>query len=386
MKALCLNKISKVALDKLEESDKVVDNVSEADAILVRSANMHEYELPENVLAVARAGAGYNNIPIDQYADKGVVVFNTPGANANGVKELVLAGLILASRDVVGGIEYVKANTLNPDIAKSVEKEKSKYAGVEVINKKIGIVGLGVIGVLVANMCVDLGMEVYGYDPYLSIVNAMHLSKDIKYVKELGDIYRKCDYISLHLPLNASTEKMFNDEAFKKMKKGVVLLNFARDLLVDDEALKEAIAAGIVKKYVTDFPNEKNVKLPNTIAIPHLGASTKEAEDNCAMMAIKQIKNYLELGSIKNSVNYPNCEVGPISSGCRITINHYNQPGMINKFTDEIVYHNGNIAHLTNQSKGNFAYSVIDVDGIDGEALVADISNIPGVLKVRVIK
>lgn len=386
MKTFCLNKISKVALENLEKSDVLVNSIEESEVVLVRSQQMHELKLPTNVLAVARAGAGVNNIPLETYAKEGVVVFNTPGANANGVKELVLAGLMISSRDIVGGIKFVQDNKENTDIAKLVEKEKSKFAGVEVVNKKIGVIGLGVIGVLVANMCKDLGMDVVGYDPYLSIKNAMHLSCDIKYVEKLEELYSQCDYITLHLPLNKDTEKIVNKEAFSKMKKGTVLLNFARDSLVDDEALKEAIDEDIIKKYVTDFPNYTSSNMKNTIAIPHLGASTQEAEDNCAMMAIRQLKDYVETGGIKNSVNYPDCEAGIISSDCRIAINHYNKPGMINKFTDVIMESEGNIAHLVNKSKGAFAYTILDIDGIEGKKVLDSFISIDGVLKVRVIK
>ncbi|MFA5765092.1 MAG: 3-phosphoglycerate dehydrogenase family protein [Bacilli bacterium] len=385
-KILCLNKISEKGMELLSNSYRIVDDINNTDAILVRSASMQELELPNRVVAIARAGVGVNNIPLDKFANQGIVVFNTPGANANGVKELVLAGMLLAARDIVGGINFVNENKNASDIDKLVEKEKNKFAGTEIINKKIGVIGLGVIGVLVANACADLGMDVYGYDPFLSINNAMHLSRDIIYVKKIEDIYRECDYITLHVPLMEETKQMVNKKAFSIMKKGVTLLNFARDLIVNDEDLEKAIESEKIKQYVTDFPNAKTAKMNHVIAIPHLGASTGEAEDNCAQMAVRQIMDYLENGNINNSVNYPNVDAGICISQNRISINHKNIPGMINKFTSIINLHKGNITNMTNKSLKDLAYTIFDIDGADILEIYKLIEEVPGVIKIRIVK
>ena len=342
MKTYCLNNISKKALNLLNK-DELVTEINTANSILVRSAVMHELELGDNILAVARAGAGVNNIPLDKYAEKGIVVFNTPGANANAVKELVLCGLLLSCRDIIGGIKYIEENKNIETIGKDIEKAKNKYAGVEIINKKITIIGLGVIGVMVANACCDLGMEVVGYDPYLSIDNAMKLSKNVKYEKELKDSIKDSDFISIHVPLNDFTKGLINSEVLKDAKDGVILLNFARDVIINESDLRVLLEKGKVAKYITDFPNYNVLSMKNIIAIPHLGASTEEAEDNCAIMAIKQLKNYIENGNIINSVNYPNCDAGFKQSRTRITINHKNVPGMINKITNIITNDGANI-------------------------------------------
>lgn len=385
-KILCLNKISEKGMELLSNNYRIVDDINNTDAILVRSASMQELELPNRVVAIARAGVGVNNIPLDKFANQGIVVFNTPGANANGVKELVLAGMLLAARDIVGGINFVNENKNASDIDKLVEKEKNKFAGTEIINKKIGVIGLGVIGVLVANACADLGMDVYGYDPFLSINNAMHLSRDIIYVKKIEDIYRECDYITLHVPLMEETKQMVNKKAFSIMKKGVTLLNFARDLIVNDEDLEKAIESEKIKQYVTDFPNAKTAKMNHVIAIPHLGASTGEAEDNCAQMAVRQIMDYLENGNINNSVNYPNVDAGICISQNRISINHKNIPGMINKFTSIINLHKGNITNMTNKSLKDLAYTIFDIDGADILDIYKLIEEVPGVIKIRIVK
>ena len=382
MKAYCLNNISKVALDTLKNPDVIVNDINNADSVLVRSAKMHEMDLPDNVLAVARAGAGVNNIPLEKYAEKGIVVFNTPGANANAVKELVLCGLFLASRDIIGGLKYIEANTQEEDIAAQAEKAKAKYAGIEIKGKTIAVIGLGVIGVLVANACVNLGMKVVGYDPYLSIQNAMSLSKEVKYVEKIDDAIKEANFVTIHVPLNSSTKNMFNEKMFKNFNDGTILLNFSRDSLVNDEDLLKALENGKVIKYVTDFANPSVVKLPNTICLPHLGASTAEAEDNCAVMAINELKDYLEYGNIKNSVNYPTCIVGQKTAPIRICINHRNVTGMIAKFSTVISNDGGNIETLVNKSKDDYAYSVIDVNG---QINIEDITNIDGVLRVRVI-
>ena len=385
MQVFCLNNISKVALDTLDKND-IVNDINLSNAILVRSAKMHDMDLPESVLAVARAGAGVNNIPLDKYADDGIVVFNTPGANANAVKELVLCGMFLACRDIIGGIKYIEYNSDDENIGVTAEKVKSNYAGFELKGKKIAVVGLGVIGVMVANACVNLGMKVIGYDPYLSIQNAMSLSKEVKYIESLEEAVSGADFVTIHVPLNPQTKHMFNKKLFDSFKENTILLNFARDALVKDEDLLEAIENNKVVKYITDFANPEVVKMPKTICLPHLGASTVEAEDNCAIMAIEQLENYINNGNIKNSVNYPDCYAGVKCGKYRICINHKNITGMIAKFSTVISDDNGNIENLVNKSKGNYAYSVIDVSGdVALEDTIKDIKAIEGVLKVRVI-
>jgi D-3-phosphoglycerate dehydrogenase len=382
MKAYCLNNISKVALNTLKAPNEIVENIEDANCILVRSAKMHEMDLDKNILAVARAGAGVNNIPLDKYAENGIVVFNTPGANANAVKELVLCGLLLSCRDVIGGIKYIEENTTDEEIAAHAEKAKAKYAGFEVKGKTIAVIGLGVIGVLVANACKNLGMKVIGYDPYLSIQNAMSLSKEVKYVENIEDAIKEADFVTIHVPLNDSTKYMFNEKTFNYFKDNTILLNFSRDKLVNDNDLLNAINNKKVLKYVTDFANPDVVKLPNTICLPHLGASTEEAEDNCAIMAIDELDDYIKNGNIKNSVNYPNCNAGIKEAQVRICINHKNVTGMIAKFSTVISNDGGNIENLVNKSRGDYAYSIIDVNGI---VKIEDIESIENVLKVRVI-
>ena len=302
----CVNNISKCGTDLFTDQYALTDSIEEAQGVLVRSASMHDTQFPESLLAVARAGAGVNNIPLERCAQNGIVVFNTPGANANGVKELVLAGLFLASRDVVGGINWCQEIKDDPDIAKTVEKGKKDFAGQEIMGKKLGVIGLGAIGAEVANAAAALGMEVYGYDPYISVNAAWGLTRDVKHITSADTIYEECDYISVHVPLLDATKGIINSETISQMKDGVVVLNFARDLLVDDDAMAEALKSGKVARYVTDFPNPKSVNMKGAIAIPHLGASTEESEDNCARMAVKEIMDYLENGTIKNSVNFPN--------------------------------------------------------------------------------
>ena len=382
MKAYCLDKISKVALATLKDGDKTVESLNEADSILVRSSKMHEMALPENILAVARAGAGVNNIPLQDYAEKGVVVFNTPGANANAVKELVIASLLLASRDIIGGNLWVKENAGDENIAKSAEKAKSQFAGNEVFHKSIAVLGLGAIGVLVANACVDLGMQVIGYDPYLSIHNAMLLNKRVTYVSSLEEAVKDIDFLTVHIPLTDSTKGLIGKELINKMKDGATILNLSRDGIIDEEALKKALEEGKIKKYITDFANPNVVKMPNTMCFPHLGASTEEAEDNCALMAISELKDYLENGNISNSVNYPAADAGKKGQGVRICINHKNIPGMINNFTTIISRDGGNIASLVNKSRNEYAYTIIDADK---EVDMKELLDVPGVLRVRVI-
>ena len=383
-KYTCLNPIAAIGLNNFTDGYEKTDNFADAQAVLVRSASMHDSELSDNLLAVARAGAGYNNIPVDKCADKGIVVFNTPGANANGVKELFVAGMLLAARDINGGIEWVKENKDNPNISKDMEKAKKQFAGTELMGKKIGVIGLGAIGVLVANVANRMKMEVYGVDPYLSVKNALSLSRDVNIVKTYDEIYSECDYITIHVPLLDDTKGMINKEAFSKMKDGVVILNMARDTLVNDEDMKEALETGKVAKYVTDFPNPAVASMPNVIATPHLGASTEESEDNCAVMAVDQIRNFLENGNIVNSVNFPACDAGECSAKGRITVAHKNVPGMLNRLTN--VFEGVNIAHMTNKSKGNYSYCVFDIDSESTQEMADKLNSLDGVLKARIVK
>ena len=360
----CLNNIASVGLDLFSSDYNANAAFEEADAVLVRSAKMHDMELPDNLLAIARAGAGVNNIPLDKCADKGIVVFNTPGANANAVKEHVLAALLLASRDLLGGIKWVEDNKDDADIAKSAEKAKKAFAGKEIKGKKLGVIGLGAIGQLVANAAISLGMEVYGYDPYLSVNAAWNLSSEVKH----------------------STKGMINKAAFDMMKKGTVVINCARDVLVDEPAILDAIKSGKVAKYVTDFPNTTTAGQEGVIVLPHLGASTEEAEDNCAVMAVKELRNYIENGNIVNSVNYPNCDCGVCTSAGRVTVCHKNVPAIISKLTSVMGDAGINIESMDNKSRGDYAYSVLDTGSAITEDVTAKLSAIDGVIKVRVVK
>ena len=381
----CLNPIADIGLNQFDDEYAAVANVEEADAVLVRSAVMHEMEFQDNLKVIARAGAGVNNIPLDRCAEKGIVVFNTPGANANGVKEMVLAGLLLASRDIVGGIEWVKANQDDENIAKSAEKAKKAFAGCELEGKKLGVIGLGAIGVLVANAAVKLGMEVYGYDPYLSVDAAWKLSRQIYHAKTTEEIYKECDYITIHVPAMESTKGMINADALKLMKDGVVILNYARDVLVDEVALLEAMEAGKVKKYVTDFANPTVAGKDGVIVTPHLAASTEESEDNCAKMAVKEVIEFLENGNIRNSVNYPNCEMGYRGDYTRVTIMHRNVPNMIGQFSAILANDGINIANMTNKSRNSYAYTIIDVENEITDDIVEELKQVNEVLRVRVI-
>ena len=385
-KYTCLNPIADIGLNNLTDEYTKTDDFAEADAVLVRSAAMHDMELSDNLCAVARAGAGVNNIPLDKCADKGIVVFNTPGANANGVKELFVTGMLLAARDVVGGINWAKENADNENISKDMEKAKKQFAGTELMDKKIGVIGLGAIGVLVANVANRMKVDVYGVDPFLSVNNALSLSRDVKIVKSYEEIYKNCDYITIHVPLLEDTKGMLNKEAFDQMKDGVVILNMARDTLVNDDDMKAALESGKVAKYVTDFPNPAVMKMPNVIATPHLGASTAESEDNCAVMAVDEIRNYMENGNIINSVNYPNCDAGVCDTKGRITVCHKNVPAMLNRITNVFSEANINIAHMTNKSRGDYAYCVFDIDSESSKEVADKLSAIDGVLKVRVVK
>ena len=381
----CLNPIAQVGLNGLGQNFTKTEEIKDADAILVRSAGMHEMEFDTKLKVIGRAGAGVNNIPLNKCAEKGIVVFNTPGANANGVKELVLAGLFLASRDIVGGIDWVKANQDDENIAKSAEKAKKAFAGCEIAGKKLGVIGLGAIGALVANAALQLGMEVYGYDPYISVEAAWKLSKDVYHAKSVEEIYKECDYITIHVPAMDSTKGMIDEAAIAMMKDKVVLLNFSRDVLVKSEAVIPALENGKVKRYVTDFATSEIVKTPNTIVIPHLGASTAEAEDNCAVMAAKEIRDYLENGNIHNSVNYPNCEMGAREK-VRITILHKNMVNMIGQFTAILTKEHVNIANMINKSRGEYAYTMIDVDSDVTAEIEQGLSGVEGVCRVRLIK
>ncbi|MCR4641263.1 MAG: phosphoglycerate dehydrogenase [Lachnospiraceae bacterium] len=382
----CLNPIAGVGLDQFDGNYTKTDDVNEADAILVRSAVMHEMELPKSLLAVARAGAGVNNIPLDKCAEEGIVVFNTPGANANAVKELVFAGMLLAARDIIGGVEWAKSAAADENIAKSAEKEKKKFAGTEILGKKLGIIGLGAIGVLVANAAKHMGMEVYGYDPYVSINAAWNLSRDVKHVTDVNEIYRECDYITIHVPLLDSTKGMINKEAIDMMKDGVVILNFARDLLADEPAILEGIKAGKIRKYVSDFANPTTAGQEGVILMPHLGASTEEAEDNCAVMAVNEIRDFLENGNIRNSVNYPNADAGVCMTAGRVAICHKNVANMITQFTAVFGSEGINIDNMLNKSKGEFAYTLLDVESPVSEAAVEKLQKMDGVIRVRIIK
>ncbi|MBQ1403741.1 MAG: 3-phosphoglycerate dehydrogenase [Lachnospiraceae bacterium] len=385
-KYACLNNISEKGLEKFTPDYERSDDPAQAQGLLVRSASMHDMEFSPELLAIARAGAGVNNIPLDRCAKRGIVVFNTPGANANGVKEMVLAGMLLASRDIVEGVDWVRANWNNKDIAKTAEKEKKKYAGTELAGKRLGIIGLGAIGVRVANMAVELGMEVFGYDPYVSVDAAWHLNRKITHVFDLNEIYERCDFITIHVPATPATKGMISKEAVKKMKKGVILINMARDALVDEEAVIKAIDAGKVRRYVSDFPNTTVAGRRGCITTPHLGASTEESEDNCAEMAVDELMDYLENGNIKNSVNYPACSMGVCRSESRIAIFHENKVNMINRLTTLIGGSEVNIAEMTSKSRGEVEYTMMDLDAPATKELVDQISRIEGVWRVRVIK
>lgn len=382
----CLNPIAGVGLDLLSDEYNKVDDIKDAQAVLVRSAAMHDMELPKTLEVVARAGAGVNNIPLDKCAEAGIVVFNTPGANANGVKELVFAGMLLAARDVVGGIEWVKGEEGNADVAKLAEKQKKNFAGSEIAGKKLGVIGLGAIGVKVANAATHLGMEVYGYDPYISVNAAWSLSRNVNHVNAVEEIYKNCDYITIHVPLLDTTKKMINAEAIAMMKPTTVVLNFARDLLVDEEAMVAALEEGKIAKYVSDFPNPTTVGKKGCIVTPHIGASTEESEDNCAVMAVKEIRDFLENGNITHSVNYPDCNMGECKSAGRLLLLHRNVKGMISSYTSILGDANINISDMTNKSRGDYACTLLDVDAPVTKEVEEKLQTLDGVLKVRIVK
>lgn len=382
----CLNNIAAVGLDLFSDAYNTESSFEDAQAVLVRSAKMHDMALSDQLLAVARAGAGVNNIPLEKCAEQGIVVFNTPGANANAVKEQVLASMLLASRDIIGGNEWVKANKDDADIAKATEKAKKAFAGQEIKGKKLGVIGLGAIGQLVANAAIALGMEVYGYDPYLSVNAAWNLSSQVKHIVNVEDIYRDCNFITVHVPALESTKGMINQAAFDMMQDGTVIINCARDVLVEESAIGEALKSGRVKKYVTDFPNTTTAGMEGAIVLPHLGASTEEAEDNCAVMAVQELRNYIENGNIINSVNYPACDMGMCQTAGRVAVCHKNVPAVISKITSVMGNAHINIEEMANKSRGEYAYSLLDIDKAADETVVEQLAAIEGVIKVRVVK
>jgi len=381
-----LNPIANCGLDLFDKKYKKVEDIADADAVLVRSASMHDMEIPKKLAAVARAGAGVNNIPLDTCAKKGVVVFNTPGANANGVKELVFAGMLLAARDIIGGIQWCKDNAEDENIGKTAEKAKNKFAGTEILGKKLGVIGLGAIGVKVANTAVDLGMEVYGYDPYISINAAWSLSQSVKHISNIEEIYKECDYITVHVPLMDATKKMINKAAIDMMKPTAVVLNFSRDALVDEEAMVQALEDETIAKYVSDFATPTTVGKKGVILTPHLGASTAESEDNCAIMAVKEIRDYMENGNIKNSVNYAACDMGVCDKAGRVAILHENVKGMITTFTSVFSESGINIEDMISKSRDDNAYTMLDLDASVTSEVVEKLNAIDKVYKVRVIK
>ncbi len=383
----CLNNISKKGTDTLPDNYELTDDINQADGIMVRSAAMHDMEFSDNLLAIARAGAGVNNIPLDRCAEEGIVVFNTPGANANAVKEIVIAGLLLASRDIIGGIEWCKENADDENIAKTREKAKKAFAGNELKGKKLGVIGLGAIGALVSNAAIALGMDVYGYDPFLSVNAAWRIDNAVTHVTDVSDIYKNADYITIHVPATADTKGMINADAIAQMKDGVNFLNFARDTLVDNDAMAAGLESGRVAHYVTDFAVPAAMKMKNAIVLPHLGASTEEAEDNCAIMAAKELTDYIENGIIVNSVNYPVNNMGGIRAGiARVCVLHKNVPAILSKITAILGDANVNIANMANNGKGDNAYTLIDVEADVDDAAVEKIGAIEGVRRVRVIK
>lgn len=381
----CLNPISNAGMSRFDDTYCIADSIENADAVLLRSASMHEMTLPDSLLAIGRAGAGVNNIPLDSCAKKGIVVFNTPGANANGVKELVVAGLMLASRDIKGGMNWVDENKDNANIGKDMEKAKKAFAGKEIQGKKLGVIGLGAIGVLVANVATHLGMEVIGCDPFLSVQHALQLSRNVKVVKTNEEVYKECDYITVHVPALDSTKGMINKDTIAMMKDGAIVLNFARDVLVNDDDMVAALESGKVAKYITDIPTAKIANAKNVVAFPHLGASTAESEDNCAVMAVNELRDFFENGNIKNSVNYPACDAGVCESASRVAICHKNVPNMLTQFTAAYSADGINIDNFVNKSRGDFAYSIIDASAAS-DAIVEKLNAIDGVLKVRVVK
>lgn len=380
-----LNKIDQRGLSLFSDNYSIVEE-GDVDGIVLRSFKMHDYPLNPNLKAIARAGAGTNNVPVEKCAEQGIVVFNTPGANANGVKEAVIAGLLMCSRDIVGAIEWAKTlDGQGEAIPKLVEAGKSNFAGPEIKGKTIGIIGLGAIGVLVANACSSLGMKVLGYDPFISVKSAWSLSRSITQAKTIEEVYAKADYISVHVPLMDATKGLIGEESISQMEDGVNILNFSRAGLVDDAAMAKALESGKVGHYVTDFPNAESLVMKHVIAIPHLGASTPESEVNCAVMAVEQLSEYLEHGNIKNSVNFPNCEMGDAIKGKRISVIHKNIPNMVGQITSLLAAKDMNISDMINKSRGEWAYTMLDVENDCTDEVVTGLGAIEGIVKVRVI-
>ena len=385
-KVHCMNNIAKAGTDRLGANYELTDALEDADAIMVRSASLHESQFPKGLLAIARAGAGVNNIPLDRCADEGIVVFNTPGANANAVKELVFAGLLLASRDIVGGIEWVRANADDPDLAKHAEKAKKQFAGHELAGKRLGVIGLGAIGAAVANTATRFGMQAVGYDPYLSVSAAWNLDRRIEHADDLSRLVADCDYITIHVPAMDSTKNMVNAELISQMKPGAVVLNFARNTIVDERAMAAALAEGHIARYVTDFPNPVSADMKNAIVLPHLGASTTEAEENCAVMAAEELRDFIENGNITHSVNFGAVDLGPIASGERLAIIHQNVQGMIGKFSQYLADNGINIENMANKSRGSMAYTLIDIAGEVPADVIDRLAQAGGVRRIRVIR
>ncbi len=381
----CLNNISEKGLNRLKDNYSLTDQLDKADGILVRSAEMKEMNFSSRLLAIARAGAGVNNIPLDKCANQGIVVFNTPGANANAVKELFLAGLFMAARDIVGGIEWCRDNKNNAEIKKEAEKAKKAFSGSEVKGKKLGVIGLGAIGCEIANAAAALGMDVYGYDPYISINAAWNLNRNIKHIMSPDIIYTDCDYITIHVPATDKTKGMIGEAELAQMKPEAVLLNYSRDIIVDEAAVFKALEDKRLKYYITDFPNPLVMKMNNAIVTPHLGASTQESEDNCAMMAADELTDYIDNGNIKNSVNYPSCDMGICTAEARIAVLHKNIPNMLGQITAALAEQGTNIADLTNKVRGDYAYALIDLNNVPSHETIEKIKNINGICKVRII-
>ena len=383
----CLNNISSKGTDLLSSEYELTEDISQSSGILVRSAAMHDMEFSSVVLAIARAGAGVNNIPLDRCAEEGIVVFNTPGANANAVKELVLCALLLGSRGIVDGIQWCRDNAADENIAKTAEKAKKQFAGQEILGKKLGVIGLGAIGAEVANAALNLGMEVYGYDPYVSVNAAWRISSDVHHITDVDELFRTCDYLTIHVPAVEGTIGMINEHACSIMKEGAVFLNFSRDTLVDSAAMAAALESGKVKTYITDFATPEVMAMKNAIVLPHLGASTEEAEENCAMMAVKELRNYIENGNIVNSVNYPACDMGICVDGnSRVAVLHRNVPNIIAQITNLLGEAGINIANLTNKARGEFAYTLVDTEAPVDEAMAEKLAAIESVCRVRVVK
>ena len=384
-KVHCLNNIAKVGTDRLGDNFALTDQIDDAQAIMVRSASLHEMDFSDELLAIARAGAGVNNLPLDRCAEKGIVVFNTPGANANGVKEMVIAGMLLAARDIVGGIEWVEENSDDPNVGKQAEKAKKDFAGTELAGKNLGVIGLGAIGAMVANAGRSLGMHVYGYDPYLSVKYAWSLDRHVRHVNNLSEIWANCDYVTIHVPATAKTKGMIGANEIAAMKDGVVVLNYARDALVDEIAMSAALQTGHVRRYMTDFANSVTTQMKHAVVTPHLGASTKEAEDNCAVMAADELRDYLENGNITNSVNYGAVDMGPMDGAMRLAVFHMNVPSMIGQITSIVSSAGVNIENMTDKSRGDYAYCLLDLGSELDDDAVAKLSSIDGIYRVRTI-